>query len=86
MRYESAPDTLFRELRSGAVALNLKTGQYYSLNEVGTRMWVLLQQEDALDAVVETIVAEYEVEAEVAAQDVARLLEELLDSGLIRKQ
>ena len=86
MDYEVSPDTLFREMRGGAVALNLKTGQYYSLNEVGTRMWVLLQQEESLDAVVSAIVADYKVGAEQAAQDLTRLLQELQENGLIRKK
>lgn len=84
MPYELSPDALFRELRGGAVALNLQTGQYYSLNEVGTRMWELLQEEGSEDAAVSAIVEEYDVDPEQAAQDLNRLLQELQESGLIR--
>ena len=86
MDYEVAPDALFRELRGGAVALNLKTGQYYSLNKVGARMWILLQQEESLEAVIGAIVADYNVDAEQVAQDLTRLLQELQESGLIGKK
>jgi hypothetical protein len=86
MDYEVSPDALFRELRGGAVALNLKTGQYYSLNKVGARMWILLQQEESLEAVIGAIVADYNVDAEQVAQDLTRLLQELQESGLIGKK
>ena len=83
--YEKSPDAAYSELRGGAVALNLKTGQYYSLNEVGARMWTLLQELDSLEGVTAAIAAEYAVEADKAAKDLDKLLQELLESGLIRE-
>ncbi|MFN2252916.1 MAG: PqqD family protein [Candidatus Promineifilaceae bacterium] len=82
-RYEKSPDAAYSELRGGAVALNLKTGQYYALNEVGARVWALLHEADSLEDVTAAIVAEYDVDAQQAAQDLHRLLHDLLDSGLI---
>ena len=37
-------DVLFNDVGGEAVLLNLETGQYYGLDEVGTRMWSLLAE------------------------------------------
>ncbi|MBN1400973.1 MAG: PqqD family peptide modification chaperone, partial [Anaerolineae bacterium] len=41
-RAEISPGTLFRELDGEAVLLNLESGHYYGLDEVGTRILSLL--------------------------------------------
>jgi len=38
-------DVLFRELDGEAVLLNLKTGIYFGLNPVATRMWQLIVEQ-----------------------------------------
>ena len=37
-----SPDVAFRDLDGEAVLLNLATGTYFGLNEMGTRMWHLI--------------------------------------------
>ena len=67
------------------IALNLKSGQYYTLNEVGTRMWTLLAELDSVESTVAAVVAEYDVTQEQVEQDLASLLEELAVNGLIER-
>ena len=38
-RVTIGPDVVFRELDGEAVILNLETGLYFGLNEMGTRIW-----------------------------------------------
>ena len=42
MRVAAAPDVLIQELAGEAVLLNLKTEQYFGLDDMGLRMWRLL--------------------------------------------
>jgi len=79
-----SPDVVFRDLDGEAVLLNLETGTYFGLNEVGTRMWNLLQQHSALQRVFENMQEEYEVAPEVLEQDLLRLVGQLCAQGLIR--
>ena len=65
------------------IALNLKSGQYYTLNEVGTRMWTLLAELDSVESTVAAVVSEYDVTQEQVEQDLANLLEALAVNGLI---
>ena len=81
--YEIPAHTVFREMDGKGIALNLDTGQYYTMNEMGTRMWELLQEEDSLDAIVETIESEYDVSREQVEADLASFLKGLRESGLV---
>ena len=77
-------DVIFRELEGEAVLLNLDTGIYFGLNEVGTRAWNLLQQQSSLRAVYEALQAAYEVTGEQLQADLLGLLDEMREKGLIR--
>ncbi|GAH35249.1 unnamed protein product [marine sediment metagenome] len=65
------------------IALNLNTGQYYTLNETGTRMWTLLADLGSLDDTVGAIEAEYDVTRDRASRDLTGLIEDLMANDLI---
>ena len=71
------------EIDGETVSLNLKSGIYYSLNAVGSRIWQILQESSSVRDIRETIVEEFEVDAERCERDVLRLLSELSAKGLI---
>jgi hypothetical protein len=75
-------DVLFRELDTEAVLLNLKTGVYFGLNPVGTRVWQLLAEHRALGRVLEIMLDEYDVERGVLEQDLLDLSRQLRTAGL----
>jgi hypothetical protein len=75
---------LFRDLEGEAVLLETKTGRYYGLNEVGTRMWSLLQLHGKIEAVCRALLTEYDVPEERLREDLAQLLEALSSRGLIK--
>ncbi len=83
MFYKIPSHTVFREIDGQAIALNLETGQYYTLNELGTRIWALLQQEDSIAGIVRAIEAEYEVTREQARTDLEVFLKDLQQNGLV---
>ncbi len=71
------------DMMGEAVILNTDSGIYFGLNGVGTRIWELVQQPITVQAVQQTILDEYEVDAERCEQDIHRLLGKLLDAGLV---
>lgn len=71
------------DLGKEAVILNLKTGVYHGLNEVGAKIWNLIQQPKTVSDIKQTIKQEYEVEAQQCDRDVLELLENLISAGLI---
>jgi hypothetical protein len=76
-------DQVSCDLSGESAILNLKAGVYYGLNEVGTRIWKLIQEPRRVDDLRDAILEEYEVEPDRCEADILGLLQDLLDNGLI---
>lgn len=81
--YQVSPDAVFRDLDGEAVILDLASGTYYGLNEVGTRIWILLAEGHGEDAIAAALSDEYEVTTEDAHRHVRELVADLLARRLI---
>jgi hypothetical protein len=79
-----SPAVVFRQLEDGAVLLDLESGVYFGLDEVGTRVWTLLLERGTTAAVCDAMLGEFEVDPEILAGDVSRLVGELQQNGLVR--
>jgi hypothetical protein len=79
------PHAVFREYEGETVVLvpSAET-EAQVLNEVGGRVWALLDGRRDVASIVETVREEFEVSEEVAASDVRAFLAELLDRDLVR--
>jgi hypothetical protein len=77
------PAVLFQELEGECVLLNLDTERYYSLDDVGTRMWQLLAEHGDVATVVEQLLAEYDVDEATLRQDLVDLIGKLSEAGLV---
>ena len=81
--YARCPDVIEREVDGEAVLLDLKTGIYYSLNEVGSEVWKLIDGKRSVREVAQWVVENYEIDRLTAEKDVKELLEDLLKEKLI---
>lgn len=81
--FRPAPSVVTREVGGELVLLDLAKNSYYGLDPVGARMWDLLTGGSALGLVVSIVLNEFDVDATTVRADVERLLNELLDQGLI---
>jgi hypothetical protein len=66
--------------------LQMHTGLYYGLDPVGTHVWNLIRQPRAIQEILETLLAEYEVEPANCEADLLALLENLRKENLIEVQ
>ena len=73
-------ETLIVPIRSGIADLEC----IYALNEVGSRVWELLDERSSVKTIIEAICSEYDVTPEQAAHDISELLSSLEAAGLIR--
>lgn len=78
-------DVLFREVDGMSILLNLDTEYYYSLDEVGTRMWSLLAETGSIDATLSAVIEEYVVPPDVVRRDLEALVSDLVRHGLLVK-
>lgn len=78
-------DVLVRALDGEAVLLDMASGKYFGLNEVGSRIWELIEKGQPVGAIRAAIVAEFEVDDARAGEDLAALVSELETRGLVRR-
>jgi hypothetical protein len=76
-------DVLFQELQGEAVLLNLKTGVYFGLDTVGTRIWQLLGEHGVLSEVVQEMLREYDVKEQSCSEDVVALVLRMEEHGIV---
>ena len=74
-----AGETIIVPIRSGVSDLE----NIYVLNEVGSRVWQLLDEAASVSQVVDAVCSEYEVSPEQAACDIGELLLSLETARLI---
>ncbi len=68
----------------GEVAiLNLDAGVYYSLDDVGARVWELAQEPAKVGEIQGRILEEYDVEPERGRREILALLQDLVNEGLL---
>ena len=65
------------------VLLDPKGGEYFGLDEVGTRIWELLPDHPTAERLAERLLEEYAAPRETLAADAARLLDELAAAKLV---
>lgn len=79
-------DVISRVLGDEVVILNLATGTYFGLNSVGTRLWQLITEHGSAEPVIAAFLAEYEVEESQLRQDLADLIQQLVQKGLVSSE
>ena len=77
-------DKISSDLGGESVILNMKTGVYHGLNEVGARVWNLIEKPKAVKDIKKVLLEEYDVEADVCTNDLFLLLNNLKTAGLIK--
>jgi hypothetical protein len=77
------PDVVFRQLGDEAVLLDLKSGKYFGLNEVGARIWQLVADARPLDEILDALHQEYSTERGVLERDLLEVARELCARGLL---
>ena len=76
-------DVLISEVGGEAVLLDLRSEQYFGLDEVGTDMWAALTQSATVQAALEKLSAQYQADEAQLRQDLTDLLEKLQSNGLV---
>ena len=66
-----------------AVLLNVATGAYFNLNEVGTCIWESFRKGHAISKVIDLVCEEYDIDRRQAEADVCDLTTRLIDEHLL---
>jgi len=82
-KIEISSEVLTQEVDGETVILDLKSESYFGLDEIGTRIWQLLQEQEDIETITETMLNEYDVEEEQLEKDIQNLLTQLDKAGIV---
>jgi hypothetical protein len=85
-RIRRNPDVVFRSLEEeqGGVLLHLESGEYHGLNDLGSLIWRLIENESSFADVVAGVRAQTEDAPEGVDQDVSDVLDDLNRRNLVQ--
>ncbi len=64
--------------------LDVETGNYYILNEIGTDIWALLETPTTFEQLVNQLLSIYSIDYDTCAQESLAFLEEMINNKLVR--
>lgn len=71
------------DLEGEAVILHLGEGVYYGLNEVGAKVWMLVQTPRTVSEIRDALLRDYDVTPDDCTRDLLDLLQQLMEWNLV---
>ena len=84
--YRIAPRVVIQDVLSESVLLDMDRGEYFELNESGSRMLRALDRHGDPETALTSLLDEYEVSRETLSKEFTILIDELHSRGLIEKR
>ena len=72
------------DLNGEKVMMNIEKGIYYSLNEVGSRIWELMKKDITVQEIINILLMEYEIDNDTCEKAVLSYLKDMEDAELIK--
>ncbi|MBN1868030.1 PqqD family protein [Candidatus Sumerlaeota bacterium] len=76
-------DQVSTDLGEEVVIMGLQSEEYFSLENVGARIWNMIQEPKTAKEILDAIVRDYAVEPERCERDLLAVLREMENEGLI---
>ncbi len=83
--YKIQDDVFLQKVVNETVILAPETGNYFSLDEVGSRMIELFRQTGSIEQTVAALVREYDAPQADIERDLLALLEDMAQQGVVEK-
>jgi hypothetical protein len=77
---------MMQQVEGDSVLLDIDSGEYFSLNDVGGRVWELCDGTRTVGAIADALCAEYDVPRDTAVADARDLLASLAEAGLVAER
>ena len=79
----AASDVVSCDLAGGSALLDLHSSRYFTLNEVGSRIWELVKEPRPVEAIRDGLADAYDVDSTQCHAELVVFLERMIDAGLI---
>lgn len=78
------PEIDATDLDGEVVMMNMEKGQYFMMNEVGSRIWEIIEEPIKVSELIDALLSEFEVEREECENTVMEFLDDLNHGDLIK--
>ena len=75
----------WHNLEDECILLNLSTGDYFTLNNVGRFIWELLEEKTQITDICRAIIDKYDIDEDTARRDTLEIVRELIGEGLVEQ-
>jgi hypothetical protein len=76
------PDMIFTDFGAEMVMLSMEDSRYYGINEVGVRVWELIETPTPIAGIIDVICDEFDVSTERCEQDVLAFVSQLQQKNM----
>lgn len=76
---QRSDDLLFSDLDNETVMMDIEKGDYYGLDDIGSRIWTLAENPISVGEICAKLGEEYAVDADTCAADVLPFIDKLLE-------
>ncbi|WP_420644247.1 PqqD family protein [Candidatus Leptofilum sp.] len=80
---QRAENVTFEVVADEAILIDINSGTYFSLNEIGTEFWEMLDGQQTIEQHAATIATKYEVDTSMVVDDLLELANEMAKDTLI---
>jgi hypothetical protein len=77
------PEMVSGNMDGETVMMSIVRGEYFGLDLIGSRIWEMIKQPVTIEALIEQLLTEYEIDRETCSRDVLDFLEQIQDKGLL---
>ena len=81
--YAPSASVLSQEIEGETVLLDMEREHFYSLDSIGTRVWKLLAEHGDVEALLASMLLEFDVDEATLRRDIVDLLDRLQEQGLV---
>lgn len=78
------PDILTSPVHNGLAMMSIESGNYYGLDEIGMKVWELIDGQRTLGEICAQLVSEHDVTKEQCWEDVNSLADKMLKNQLVK--
>jgi hypothetical protein len=82
-KYKIAQNVMVREVKDGAVLLDVEKGIYFGLDPIGLQVWRLISEGNSLISICDELLEEYDVSRSTLNTDIHNLMKDLSAQGLV---
>lgn len=83
LKIKRNPEIDDADIDGDKVMMNIDKGQYYMINEIGSDIWSILENEITIEELLNKLIDKYDIDKETCKTDVIEFLGRLSDEELI---